>query len=525
MASQEESFYINWHTIIQHHAAHQPAKVFIESIDQDKRITFGEIKEWCGRIANFLKTMKITEKDKVTLIGNNSIETMIIYFGVLYYGAILNPIFSEESEENIYRIANLVQTPLILYDKALSHGAEKRVSARWISYSAFFENTAKDDSLSALLKGQPTKFEDHQGDKNDMAEIVYTSGTTELPKGIVISREALFFMVDEISDRTGITEKDRVLEYRAYNWLSSQLLMILTSMMKGCTIYLGKKFSRTKFPGWLKKYDITVSSGVPAVFSMLVNQPVPLTKSDVPSLRYMTSSSAPLPVEIHLKFEEMYGISINQMMGMSEAGWIVGNSPAKRKIGSVGFPLKHKEIFFRSEDGKRCKPGETGEMVVKGRAMGSCYLRGDGTLDSFPKNGFATGDLGFMDEEGYVHITGRKKDLIIRGGINISPMEITSRILEYQGVSEVATIGVPDKIYGEEVVCFVVKQSGSGISADEIISHCKKTLPDFKVPKKIIFMDVLPRNQRAKVAKNDLLKLYEQENKWKLETSQQRLQK
>jgi acyl-coenzyme A synthetase/AMP-(fatty) acid ligase len=104
-------------------------------------------------------------------------------------------------------------------------------------------------------------------------------------------------------------------------------------------------------------------------------------------------------------------------------------------------------------------------------------------------------------------------------------MEITSRILEYQGVSEVATIGVPDKIYGEEVVCFVVKQSGSGISADEIISHCKKTLPDFKVPKKIIFMDVLPRNQRAKVAKNDLLKLYEQENKWKLETSQQRLQK
>jgi acyl-coenzyme A synthetase/AMP-(fatty) acid ligase len=507
MASPRENTYTNWHTIIRNQAEQQPTKVFIESIDQNKRITFQEMNEWCSRVSNFLKNMNISANDKVTLIGKNSMETMIIYFGVLYYGAILNPIFSEESEENIFRIVNLAQTSLILYDKELNLNKEGRPSARWISFSEFYGNKPKEDELCELLKDQHVIFDGHLGDGGDIAEIVYTSGTTELPKGILITREALYYMIDEISDRTGIAKEDRVLEYRAYNWLSSQLLMILTSMMKGCTLHLGKKFSRTKLPDWLRKFDITVSSGVPAVFSMLINEPVALKKTDVPSLRYMTSSSAPLPVETHLKFEEMYGIPINQMMGMSEAGWMVGNPPAKRKIGSVGRPLKHKEIFFLNEDGRKCAPDEVGEMVVKGRAMGSCYLKGDGTLDEFPKTGFSTGDLGFMDEEGYIHITGRKKDLIIRGGINISPMEITTRLLEHPAVAEAATIGAPDKIYGEEVICFVTRKEGAESGAEELISHCQKTLPDFKVPKKIIFLSELPRNQRGKVAKDDLLKL------------------
>jgi long-chain acyl-CoA synthetase len=149
-------------------------------------------------------------------------------------------------------------------------------------------------------------------------------------------------------------------------------------------------------------------------------------------------------------------------------------------------------------------------MVVKGKAMGLCYSKEDGTIEKFPEEGFPTGDLGYMDEDGYIYITGRKKDLIIRGGINISPMEITSRIMEHTGVREVATIGVPDTIYGEEVISFVVKKEGCVPRAEEIVLHCRETLPDFKVPKKIIFVTALPRNQRGKVAKSDLLKLYEQ---------------
>jgi acyl-coenzyme A synthetase/AMP-(fatty) acid ligase len=207
----------------------------------------------------------------------------------------------------------------------------------------------------------------------------------------------------------------------------------------------------------------------------------------------------------------MYGIPIRQMMGMSEAGWMAGNPPGMRRIGSVGLPLKHKEIRFLNEQGRECMPGEVGEMIVKGKAMGLCYSKEDGTIEKFPEEGFPTGDLGYMDEDGYIYITGRKKDLIIRGGINISPMEITSRIMEHPAIFEAATVGVPDRIYGEEVVSFVVIKEGLQTCAADIISYCSKTLPDFKIPKKIIFVPALPRNQRGKVAKNDLLKLFEQE--------------
>lgn len=508
---QEESTYISWHAISERNARLHPERVFIESIDQGNRITFREMNEWCSKVANFLKQQNITKHDKVTLIGKNTLETMIIYFGTLKYGAILNPIFSEESEENLYHIIALAQPTLVFYDKERHLDKNKRLETEWIPFSEFFGERKVTDQFLKFLKDQCTEFDGHLGEAQDIAEILYTSGTTSVPKGILISREALFHMTEEISERIGMTEKDRVLEYRAYNWASAQLLTILSSMLKGNTLFLSKKFSRTRFSEWLKKFDITISSGVPAVFSMMMNEHVILNQSDVPALRFITSSSAPLSVDLHLKFEETYGIRINQMMGMSEAGWMAGNPPEKRKIGSVGLPLKYKEIFFRNEDGVRCKPGQVGEMIIKGKSMGLCYLKEDGTQSEFPKEGFCTGDLGYMDEDGYIFITGRKKDLIIRGGINISPMEITSRMLEHQALHEAATIGAPDKIFGEEVIGFAVRKEGFDITEDELIAHCRKSLPDFKAPKKIFFLPALPRNQNGKVAKMELIRMLDQQ--------------
>jgi long-chain acyl-CoA synthetase len=502
--------YRDWSIIIEEHGRNLASKVFIESLDQGKRITYGQMNERCNRVAGFLREKRTKASDRVTLIGKNSIETMIIYYGILKYGAVVNPIFFEESEENFHRIINMVKPKLIFYDTDLQLDTS-RWACEWIRFSDTPQKAPDDDFFRLLEKYDPVSVECIAG-RRDTALIVYTSGTMTLPKGIHISREGLFYMVDEIADRTGITEADRVLEYRAYNWASAQLLTILSTMLKGATLYLARRFSRSRFPDWLKKHEITISSGVPAVINMLINEPVPLRKEEAPHLKFITSSSAPLSVDSHLKFEELYNIPIQQMMGMSEAGWMVGNPPAKRKIGSVGLPLKHKEIRFLNEQGKQCKPGEVGEMIVKGKAMGLCYSKEDGTIENFPEEGFPTGDLGYADEDGYIYITGRKKDLIIRGGINISPMEITSRIMEHPAVREAATIGVPDKIYGEEVVSFVVKKEELQACAEEIIIHCSRTLPDFKIPKKIIFVPELPRNQRGKVAKSDLLKLFEQES-------------
>jgi long-chain acyl-CoA synthetase len=434
---------------------------------------------------------------------------MIIYYGILKYGAVVNPIFFEESEENLYRIVNMVKPKIVFYDSDLKLDTS-RYNCDWMRFSDNAEKKLDDDFIRLLANYDPIPRK-CIASRGDIALIVYTSGTMTLPKGIHISREGLFYMVDEIADRTGITETDRVLEYRAYNWASAQLLTILSTMLKGATLYLAKKFSRSRFPDWLKKHEITISSGVPAVINMLINEPVPLDKKEVPHLKFITSSSAPLSVESHTKFEETYSIPIQQMMGMSEAGWMAGNPPAKRKMGSVGLALKHKQIRFMNDKGSACKPGEVGEMIVKGKAMGLCYSKEDGTIEKFPEEGFPTGDLGYMDEDGYIYITGRKKDLIIRGGINISPMEITSRVLEHAAVLEAATIGVPDKIYGEEVVCFVVPKQGCALNDKDVVRHCESSLPQFKIPKRVIVVPAIPKTQRGKVSKNDLMKLFEEQ--------------
>jgi acyl-coenzyme A synthetase/AMP-(fatty) acid ligase len=181
--------------------------------------------------------------------------------------------------------------------------------------------------------------------------------------------------------------------------------------------------------------------------------------------------------------------------------------PEKIKKGSVGKSFKYKEIIIVDEDGRECQPGEVGELVVKGKSVGVGYLNEQGQIDRFPEEGIPTGDLGYKDSEGYLFLTGRKKDIIIRGGVNISPLEITDRLLQHPQIKEAVTIGVPDKIYGEEVACFLLPKSGDKIRRQDILDHCAETLPDFKVPKIIRFVREIPKTKNEKIAKQALLKL------------------
>jgi long-chain acyl-CoA synthetase len=501
--------YKDWSDIIELNGRNLKDKVYVDSLDQGRQITFGEMNEYCNRIGGFLREKQVKPGDTITLIGKNTIETLIIYFGILKYGAIANPVFFEESEENLHRIINMTKPKVLFCESGRGLDKTRYRACEWIEFSDYGQTQGQGSDFFQRLSAYSSSPGGYIPRKTDVAVILYTSGTTEIPKGIHISREGLYLMVDEISDRTGMTGDDRVLEYRAYNWASAQLLTVLSCMLKGATLFLANKFSRSRFPGWLKEQRITISSGVPAVINMLVNEPVALSRDEVPWLKYITSSSAPLSVESHLRFEELYGISIQQMMGMTEAGWMAGNPPGRRKVGSVGLPLKHKEIRFVNDRGELCLPEEVGEMIVSGRAMGLCYSKEDGSIEMFPDEGFPTGDLGYRDAEGYIYITGRKKDLIIRGGINISPREITARILEHPGVHDAATIGVPDKIYGEEVVSFVVAKGGSSVDEGEIIRYCETSLPKFKTPKKVLIVPEIPKTQRGKISKADMLKLYE----------------
>jgi len=491
------------HTILLDSQRYFGSKAYIISVDQHKSLSFNEVSEYTSRMANFLKDRKISKNSKICLIGKNSVETLIILFGVLRYGAIVCPINFEESRENISRIINRVKPELCLYDKDLD---SKWIPGGPISFG-YSDASQKEADIFSLLEHFSPFFDEPLGECGDIAEILFTSGTTETPKGVVISRKGLFLMVDEVIKKLQITDDDRLLEYRAYSWASTQLLSIFSTLRVGATLILARKFSRSKFPEWLRKYNVTISSGVPTVINILVSDPVELGKNDVPTLKYMTSSSAPLSVEKQSEFESIYGIRINQMAGMTEAGWMIGNPPKKSKIGSVGTPFLHKQIFILDEEGHELPQGQEGEIVVRGQSLAMGYLNEGGKVDPFPKEGFRTGDIGYKDSEGYVFITGRKKDLIIRGGVNISPKEITDRVMHYPGVKEAVTIGVPDRIYGEEVACFIVPKETMKISSEDIVSHCRATLPDFKLPKIIRVLDQIPKTERGKVSKYELLRI------------------
>lgn len=502
--------YQDIHTILIENSRRFGSKDYIVSVDQGKHITFEQIDKYTGKVANFLKARDLRKEDRISLIGKNSIETIIIFLGVMRYGAVLNPINTEESSENVLRIIQRVKPQVIICDQKID--ISEFGDSHFCMPFAEIETADKQQSdFFTAINTQTVFFEKSIGNKEGIAEILFTSGTTEQPKGVVISREALFFMVDEVIRKIELTQKDRILEYRAYSWASTQLLSILSTLRVGATLVLAQKFSRSRFPDWLKEHNVTISSGVPTVINILVSKPVKLHQKDVPKLRYITSSSAPLSVEKQRMFEETYGIRINQMAGMTEAGWMIGNPPQKSKTGSVGTPFAHKQVVILDEQGRECTIDREGEIAIRGKSLAMGYLNEEGGIDPFPKDGFRTGDIGCMDSEGYIFITGRKKDLIIRGGVNISPKEITERILRHPAVKEVVTLGVPDKIYGEEIACFVVPVEKGGVSSDDIRRHCRKTLPDFKIPKIIRFLDQIPKSERGKVSKNVLLEMLSEE--------------
>jgi len=222
-------------------------------------------------------------------------------------------------------------------------------------------------------------------------------------------------------------------------------------------------------------------------------------------LRFVISSSAPLLSEDWRRFEQHFRIPVAQGYGCSEIGWIATNPGAERHIGTVGKPARYHKLAIVNDRGQPLPMGETGHVEVGGFPDNDYrYLADDGTIKVHSRGRLRTGDIGFLDADGYLHITGREKDLIIRGGINISPLEIDSILLQRPEVIEVATVGVPDHTFGEEVVSFVVARPGANIDVNDLLRYCGTVLPASKAPKQIVLSNHLPKTARGKLDRRAL---------------------
>ena len=500
--------------IITRHARERGDKAYAISAETGDEISYAALSAITNRICHFLASRGIKANDRIAVLSDNCLAQMALYQGVQRYGATVCLVNCDVNAMNVQQILYDVEPKIVLWHRGLAPELQAIAKATGVENYPFDdlpEPGTENEFFSLIAKLPETHCDKLVGGPDDLTLINYTSGTTSKPKGVCCTNAGYFYATDSVTAGFDITENDRLLEYRALTWCSPQLLSMTSTLLVGASFVLAKKFSVSNFFDWIQKYGVTISAGVPTAITMLLERPHAISKADLPTLRYMTTSSAPIAPETYEAFQKRYGITLLQGSGMSEAGFIFSNDPKAPRRGTVGKPLRNILARFVDEQGFDRPTGVEGELMLNGPQMYAAYLLGRGEIQPMPAEGFRSGDLGHFDEEGYAFLTGRMKDLIIHGGVNIAPMEINTILCEHPGVLEAATIGVPDRVYGEAVACFVVAKPGQTPSHESIMGHLKQRLSEFKMPQSVSFINALPKTDRGKVSKDGLLK-YWQEN-------------
>ncbi len=502
---------VPFHDLVARHARERPDAVYVHSIDQDKALTFRALRTIADRIAALLAERGFEANDRVLLLADNSVEFHAVFVGVLRYGATIATVQVDVNRAHLAEIVAALRPKLVIYQaglglEALSGGDPER----WIELgtlepggagpgSGFFALASRSGGADIASVAAP----------DDHGVIFYTSGTVAKPKGVIQTHAAAFYNYDATAHYLGLAPGLRVLDCRSFAWLSAQHMALGAPLAAGASAIIAKKFSASRYFDWLKRYDIAIGFVVPTMINMLLSAKPALRAADLPHLRFLTCSSAPLLIDQWRQFEETFGITLCQSGGSSEGGNTAAHRGAARKLGTLGPPLKYQDVRIVGEDGRALPPGELGEIVVAGgkqQAFGT--IGADGAIARLPADGHRTGDLGLIDADGHLVIVGRLKELIIRGGVKIAPLEIDAVLHDVPGVAEAAAAGVPDPIYGEEVVGFVAAAPGAVLAAEAVLAHCRRALPELKVPKAIVFVPELPKNSRGKIERHALVELW-----------------
>jgi len=485
-------------------AAADPNKAWVVSADDRRTVSYGQLRDAVGRFATFLRQRDIGPNDRVALLANNSIEQLLCYFGVMAAGATVCTIHVEMNRNQLGNIFTRLEPKLILYqddlqlDDLLAGTSTPRLRL------GHWDNPVADTLFGELLRYAPGVSHSPARPDHD-AIILFTSGTSAKPKGVVLNFREYLLNIDPLAEGFGITIDDRLYDFRPFSWNSAQTLGALSVVNRGATLVLSKKFSASRFFQHVRDYGVTVATGNPTTINILLNTEQTGHRANLPKLRFITSSSAPLLLEEWKRFEQRFGIPIAQGCGASEVSWIAAIPGEQRRLGTVGRPFAYQDVAIVDADGRRLPPGEIGFVEVGGLPDHPFrYLGDDGEIKIHSRGRFRTGDLGCLDADGFLMLTGREKEQIIRGGAKISPVEIDSYLMQRADVIEAATVGVPDAIYGEEVVSYVVARPGAKVDADELLRYCATGLPAFKAPKRIVLSTSLPKTERGKLDRRAL---------------------
>lgn len=362
------------------------------------------------------------------------------------------------------------------------------------------------DALDFLSKLAPSVVLAPQA--NDDCLIVYTSGTTGKPKGAVLSFGGVSYTLDSYPTRFPLSKADRMLAMLPFCHLYGLLVALVGSIKAGCPLVVMRHFDAETALDLIEAEKITVLSAVPAMYQFICLAQAKRAR-DISSLRLVTCGAAALPRQLHERVEAELGVPVLEGYALTESTVIATLNPLEtRKFSSVGPAFPGGKIVCLDESGKILSSGaeNVGEVCLAGPHIMKGYFRNpEATSECFQDGWFHTGDLGYLDEDGYLYIVGRKKELIVRGGMNIYPREIEDVLHKHPAVADAAVVGIPDQFMGERVKAYVVLKAGASITTESLKEYVAERLAEYKVPRLIEFIDCLPRNSTGKVLKRLLV--------------------
>lgn len=481
--------------------------VFLQMAD-GTTVTHGSFLETAGQFANLLVQLGIKPGDRVAAQVEKSPEALALYAACMRSGAIFLPLNTAYTADEVsYFLENSGARLLVCDDRSA-----KALQPIADACDATLETMNSDGSGSFALQAQvmPVAFSTIDRTEDDLAALLYTSGTTGRSKGAMLTQGNLLSNCQALTTEWRFTSDDALLHALPIFHTHGLFVATNIALLAGCKVLFMPKFNVDIMLDLMPQ--ATTLMGVPTFYTRLLSDQR-FTRDATEHMRLFVSGSAPLLAETHVQFEERTGHRILERYGMTETNMNTSNPyDGERRAGTVGFPLPGVEVRITdSSSGAELPQGQIGEIEVRGPNVFKGYWQmPEKTGEELRENGFfITGDLGRTDEDGYLHIVGRNKDLIISGGYNIYPKEIELLLDEEEGVLESAVVGVPHPDFGETVVGVLVAEDQAELDLEAIRERIGASLARFKHPQRLIVLPELPRNTMGKVQKNLLRKQFE----------------
>lgn len=483
-----------------------PDKVAIEF--EDKRVTFKEIDLQANKTANAFQSIGIVKGDRIAQYMPNSLELVYSLVGNFKNGSIVVPMNINFKEQEIHHILHDSGAKAIVVDKErlpIVKNVQNKLPE--LKHIILVDGEEGTHSFHELIRNTSDKEPSTIINDEDYSIIFYTSGTTGKPKGAALNQTNVTSNVKALAQTWKWTEDDIFLLALPLYHIHGIGVALCGSLYVGNFTILKKKFVAEEVLETIQKRKVTLFMGVPTMYFKLL-EVEGLEKYDISSMRLFVSGSAPLSRDLFYKLKKVFGHEVLERAGMSESMMNFSNPYNGERIpGSVGPCLPGVKVRITDKNFNDVPVGIEGEILIKGSNVFNGYWNKPAYNKQVFKDGwFVTGDVGKVDEKGYVYLIGRSKDVIISGGINIYPREIEDVIESMPQVKECAVVGVPDKEFGESVKAYVVLNDSAKLTEDEVIAYCKEKLASFKKPKFVEFLEQLPKNTMGKILKEELKK-------------------